>query len=145
MKNLSRPILLILVALYVDLYAAEWSANVYRASVVKVTDGDTIRARVSIWPQQTVDTAIRVRDLDTPELKGKCENERGMARMAKARAELLMPVGSIVTLSNVDADKFGGRHDADVKLSDGRKLADVLVADGLARRYDGKGKRKGWC
>jgi endonuclease YncB( thermonuclease family) len=42
--------------------------NVYEGRVVRVIDGDTIRVAIGIWPDEEV-TAIRVRGVDTPELK----------------------------------------------------------------------------
>jgi hypothetical protein len=43
----------------------------------------------------------------------------------------------------VEPDKFAGRVDADV-IVDGRPIAAVLVAEGLARPYTG-GARQSWC
>lgn len=126
------------------LAAAVYLANVYEATVMRVVDGDTVRVRVTLWHDQVLTTSIRVRDIDTPELKGKCENERGMARMAKARVEQLLPAGSKVKIGKVAPDKYGGRYDADVRTSDDKSLGEILIADGLARRYGG-GKRAGWC
>jgi len=48
-----------------------------------------------------------------------------------------------VQLMLVEPDKFAGRVDADV-IVDGRPIAAVLVAEGLARPYTG-GARQSWC
>jgi endonuclease YncB( thermonuclease family) len=113
----------------------------FLALVLLVNDGDTFKARVQVWDGVEVVTAVRLRGIDTPEIKGKCASEKAAALRAKARlAELL--TGSVQLLF-VEPDKFAGRVDADV-IVDGRPIAAVLVAEGLARPYAG-GARQSWC
>ena len=115
--------------------------GVFAALVLSVTDGDTFRARIPVWDNVEVVTAVRVRGIDTPEIKGKCPAEKAAALAAKARlAELL---NGPVQLSHVDPDKYAGRVDADVTVN-GQSVAAVLIAEGLARPYTG-GARQGWC
>lgn len=116
----------------------------YSARITRVIDGDTVQGSVTIWVDQTVTTSIRLRGVDTPELKGACDSERAAAVKAKALVESLLPVGSVATLTNVGPDAYRGRIDADITLADGRMLAHVLIAEGLARPYDG-GKKSSWC
>ena len=75
-----------------------------------------------------IETSIRVLGVDTPELRGKCDSERNKARVLK----------------KVKPDKYAGRHDAEIWLSDGRSLGDLLIGAGLAREYHGAA-RSGWC
>jgi len=117
---------------------------VYQASVVRVVDGDTVNVRVRIWLNQELSASIRVRNVDSPEINGKCVSESALAQKAKAFTAHLLPVGSTITLTNVKPDKFGGRFDADVFTPDGQALSDLLIASGMTRIYDG-GKREGWC
>lgn len=124
------------------LFAA--ATNSYQATVLRVIDGDTIRVSIEIWHEQTVITSIRVRGVDTPELKGKCEEERALARKAREFTSTLLSAGSRITLTKIAPDKYGGRYDADVTIIDGRELAAVLIESGLARPYKGE-KRGGWC
>lgn len=126
------------------LFAAFITLTAYDASVVRVVDGDTVNVRIAIWIDQELSASIRVRGIDTPELKGQCVSERALAQMALAHAGYLLPAGARVVLSNVGADKFGGRYDADLRVPDGRMLAAVMIEAGLARAYKG-GKRAGWC
>lgn len=114
----------------------------FLASVVSVTDGDTFRARVPVWDGVEIVTAVRIRGIDTPEIHGKCPAERAAALAAKDRLEFLLSSGD-VQLLHVQPDKFSGRVDADVTVR-GKPVADVLIAEGLARPYTG-GARKGWC
>lgn len=125
------------------LAAAEFLSE-YPAQVVRVIDGDTVAVHVYPWPGVIVETRIRLLGVDTPELRGKCEAEKAKAREAKATVAKLLPVGSTVQIRNVKQDKYAGRHDADVILTDGRNLSEILIRSGLARSYDG-GQRSGWC
>ena len=51
----------------------------FLALVLSVTDGDTFRARVEVWPGMEVQTAVRILGIDTPELHGKCQEEKDAA------------------------------------------------------------------
>jgi len=42
----------------------------YYATVVRVIDGDTLEVRVNLWPGLVAEYAVRVRDIDAPELRG---------------------------------------------------------------------------
>lgn len=119
-------------------------SNVYEARVVNVIDGDTIRVAIAIWHNQVLTTSIRVRGVDTPELRGKCAEERALALKAKQFVRELLPPGARVTLTRVAPDKYGGRYDADVQTPDGTAVAASLIAAGLARQYHGA-SRAGWC
>ena len=114
------------------------------AVVDYVLDGDTFAAAVNVAPDIAISVRVRLINVDTPELKGECPAEINLANRAKLRATDLLPKGTIVDLQNIKDDKYLGRIDANVFLPDGRDLGDVLVSEGLARRYDG-GKRNGWC
>ena len=116
----------------------------YPATVTSVYDGDTLRADVRVWPGATLDTGVRIRGIDTPELRGKCEAEKELARQAREIArQWVKDAGRVVVLRNVKRGKYAGRVVADVVSSD-ESLADVLLRNGVARRYGG-GKREGWC
>jgi endonuclease YncB( thermonuclease family) len=100
-----------------------------------VIDGDTIRYN---------GIKIRLADIDAPEVfSPQCASERALGERAALRLVALMNEGP------VQMARDGGR-DEDVygrKLRtlwrDGRSLGDTLVAEGLARRWDGA--RRGWC
>ena len=115
--------------------------GVFAALVLSVTDGDTFRARIPVWDNIDVVTAVRIRGIDTPEIKGKCPAEKAAALEAKARLAVLLN-GAII-VSEIKPDKYSGRVDADVTV-DGKSVAAILIAEGLARPYTG-GARQGWC
>ena len=130
--------------------AAERLAGPLPAQVVSVLDGDTLEVRVHIWLGQDLRTRVRLAGIDAPELKGKCDRERDLAR--RARAYLLArldPVDAgagagMVRLRDVRYGKFAGRVLARVETLDGTDLGQGLLAAGLARPYDGR-RRASWC
>jgi micrococcal nuclease len=85
---------------------------------------------------------VRVLGVDTPELRGACDDERALARVAQAKLRELLPVGARVELRELQFDKYG-RSLADVWVG-GARLSELLIGAGVARPYDG-GKREGWC
>jgi endonuclease YncB( thermonuclease family) len=116
---------------------------VYPADTLRIIDGDTFEARVRVWPGLDVDTKVRLRDVDAPELHARCDDELARAQAARTALESMLADGG-VTLSRVGIDKYGGRVDAAVAT---RTIADVsaaLLNGGFARAYDG-GKRGSWC
>ncbi len=56
------------------------------ADVVSVYDGDTLTVDAHPWPQITVRTSVRVDGIDAPEIRGKCDSEKAMAREARELA-----------------------------------------------------------
>lgn len=111
--------------------------------VIDVLDGDTLSVRLHVWIGQQVETSVRIAGIDTPEMKGKCEKERGMARAARSELENLLSTGDIV-LTDIRLEKYAGRVLAKAHTSAGISIAEHLIAKGLARPYAGK-KRLGWC
>ena len=130
--------------------AGERLAGPLPAWVVSVIDGDTLEVRVHIWLGQDLNTRVRLAGIDAPELHGKCDREKNLARRARdyllAR---LVPVeaeagAGEVRLREVRYGKFAGRVLARVETLDGTDLGQGLIAAGLARPYDGRG-RASWC
>jgi endonuclease YncB( thermonuclease family) len=111
--------------------------------VIRTIDGDTFEARVHLSPGLDVTTHVRLRGIDAPELKARCEKELRMAEAASGALRNLLAEGE-VTISNVGPDKYQGRVDADVATRRTPNVAAALLAGGFARAYDG-GRRSGWC
>ena len=117
--------------------------TVYPAEVVRIIDGDTFQARVQVWPGLSVDTKVRLRGIDAPELHARCADEYAKAQAARAALETMLAAGG-VTISRVGIDKYGGRVDAAVATRDTADVSAALLNGGLARSYDG-GRRGSWC
>jgi len=117
--------------------------TMYPAEVVRVIDGDTFQARVQVWPGLSVDTKVRLRNIDAPELHARCADELKKAEAARAALDMILAAGG-VTISRVGIDKYGGRVDALVATRDTADVSTALLNGGWARSYDG-GRRGSWC
>ena len=113
------------------------------AEVRRALDGDTLGVSARIWLGQEVETKVRLEGVDAPELRGACEAERAAARAARAWLDAQL-AGAAVRLVDVRFDKYGGRVLARVLDPQGRDVGAALVAEGLARAYDGR-RREPWC
>lgn len=99
-----------------------------------VVDGDTFWLR---------GTKIRIADIDTPELSPpRCEWERQRGMAAKQRLLEILNSGPIVLRSTPrDEDRFGRK--LRVVFHGDRSVGDILIAEGLARKWEGS--RRSWC
>ncbi len=111
--------------------------------MLRIIDGDTFEARVRVWPGLDVDTKVRLRGIDAPELHARCADEHSKAEAARAALETLLADGG-VAISRVGIDKYGGRVDALVSTRNTEDVSAALLNGGWARSYDGK-KRGAWC
>lgn len=141
---MARPYLFIAILLLAPVpgIAAEVIPGPVHAEVVSVYDGDTFTADAHPWPQITTRVSVRVNGVDTPEIRGKCPAEKEKAKAARDFVKTTLK-GANITLRNVKLGKYAGRVIADVFVN-GAPLAEVLIAAGLARPYEG-GAREGWC
>jgi micrococcal nuclease len=90
---------------------------------VRVIDGDTFEYE---------GVRIRIADIDTPEMRGRCDAEEALARRARRRLEALLREGPFeLRRLGRDEDRYGRK--LRVVIRDGRSLGDRLVAEGLAR------------
>lgn len=112
------------------------------ATVLSVLDGDTFLAEAHVWPGQVIEVNIRVRGIDAPEMKSRCQAEHAAA--LKARDALADLVGSRVRISNIGSAKYYGRVLADVETQSGEFVAGQMLERALVRPYKG-GRRAGWC
>ena len=99
-----------------------------------VVDGDTFWFRSE---------TIRIADIDAPEISPpRCAREARLGEAAKLRLLALLNGGGFALERGWrDEDRYG-RKLRTVK-RDGRSLGEQLVAEGLARRWDGA--RRPWC
>lgn len=112
--------------------------------VLSVYDGDTFRVNLSgLHPIIGDNIAIRVADIDSPELRSHCKSEKVMANKAKQFVVHSLETGKVVTLRNARRGKYF-RIIAEVYI-DGISLAETLLEKGLAIEYNGKKKRTNWC
>jgi endonuclease YncB( thermonuclease family) len=122
--------------------AAEELPGPVEAAVVRVVDGDTIEFSAQIWIGLSLTASVRIRGIDTPEMRGECPEEKALA--AAARDLLAELAGPSIRLTHIADDKYAGRVLANVASADGADLAIGMIVRGYARPYDG-GARGSWC
>ena len=93
-------------------------APITEGYVLKVYDGDTITIafRLPYEGSALYRSSVRLNGIDAPEIKGKNEDEKKAAQIAKHALETLI-LEKIVTLKNIQTEKYG------------RILADVYIGD----------------
>jgi endonuclease YncB( thermonuclease family) len=118
-------------------------AGPVEARVISVLDGDTLRAAAFVWPGHEVTVNVRIRGIDAPEMKSRCEAERRAALAARAALVAMVGPGA-VRLRAVGGGKYYGRVVADVEAADGTAVGAALLSLNLVRPYGG-GRRAPWC
>jgi micrococcal nuclease len=108
-----------------------------------VYDGDTFFVTIKQWPNIIGENIpIRLKGVDTPEMKGACYQEILKAREAKKFTVQRLRSAKKVELKNMNRDKYF-RIDADVFI-DGKNLAQELINNRLGVSYSG-GVKIDWC
>lgn len=117
---------------------------------VYVLDGDTV-----VINQER----IRLDGIDAPELKGKCENEKRLAKEAHYRLAELID-GSRLVVERVPVRPRMGEFGLEQKfktdrygrtlaplIANGQDVGDAILRDGLARKWTKKwdGRDEPWC
>jgi len=123
---------------------------IYRAKLDRVIDGDTIDVIVDLGFDVTIKRRLRLKGVNTPELRSKDPDERRNALAAKEYVETTLYDNELVietfkTRSGKDRRTFG-RYVADVFIdvhtvdtnidSDLVSLSEMLVAKGLAEEVN---------
>jgi len=111
-------------------------APIEKGIVIKVYDGDTITFVSKLpYPKSPLYRfSVRLNGIDCPEMKGKDENEKQCAQIAKQEMSDLI-LNKIVTLKNVEIEKYG-RILADVYIGD-LHLNKHMIEKRLAVTYNG--------
>ena len=122
------------------------TTSTLNAEYVSNYDGDTVTvALADACLPLFSEMSIRVRGVDTPEIRGKCDQEKLLAKQASSFVRDLLSQNSF-RLTDVEKGKYF-RLVATIMVNiDGDEvdLADLLVTHGMGRSYDG-GKRLPWC
>jgi micrococcal nuclease len=101
------------------------------SAFMKPYDGDTLRLK------------LRLADIDTPEIKGDCQNESKLALVARDHSFHFI-TSYRVTITVVGKGYYG-RPLVRVVRSDGLSLSDSLIKEGLAVPYVKGLKDNPWC
>lgn len=113
-------------------------------TLIAVIDGDTFRSDIVGWsPIVAENIRVRVRGVDSPDIRGKCKQEKMLARKARSFAARLLWTAQNIEMRAIECDKYF-RLLADV-VFDGQDLAAALIESDHGRPYTGKQKRPDWC
>ncbi len=108
----------------------------YKAKVLDWIDGDTMRVKIDLGFHCEKTEKIRLARINAVELNADTGYKVRQARSARYQAELLCPLGSIVTIETSKLKK--GRYDryiAEVEI--GRKnISDELLRMGVVKKYE---------
>jgi endonuclease YncB( thermonuclease family) len=107
-----------------------WQA---KAEVLKVTDGDTFKARIDLGWKLSIEAYVRVEGINCPELPTR------EGQQALTAAQALLPPGAVVTLESKRLDKYG-RSQANVVLPDGQDYATLMLNGGHAKPANASGE-----
>tara|TARA_B100000989_G_C19430878_1_gene422996 strand:- start:426 stop:788 length:363 start_codon:yes stop_codon:yes gene_type:complete len=110
---------------------------IYTATLIGCYDGDTCKVRFEDSPEILAEQSFRFDGFDTPELRGKCQEEKDLAKLAKQETLSYMENVGVVYATG-ERGKYGRL------LVTVPELQESLISKGLAKPYDG-GKRQGWC
>jgi len=101
---------------------------------VRVIDGDTF---------DYGGVRVRIANIDTPEVHGRCAYETELATRATARMRALLAAGpfELHSAAGRDEDPYGRK--LRIVTRGGQSLGNMLVAEGLARTWTGR--REPWC
>ncbi len=141
-----KTIIIIFLILFSTLsYAKDISyGSFYTVEYVKTIDGDTITVNLNqLHPLIGKNINIRINGIDTPELRGKCFNEKFLALEAKMFVNEKLNTTNRLYLKNVKRGKYF-RIVADVVIDEGY-LSELLLDNMLAVPYNGGTKTANWC
>jgi len=144
-----RKQVLTFLLIFVTLLQAESLKNkdygsVIVSEVTSIYDGDTFRVNIEgLHDLIGHRIGICVNGIDTPEMRGRCQQEKELARKAKQYTVSALRGAKKIELRNMKRGKYF-RIVADVYI-DGKNLTDSLIKNKLGVPYDGGTKQKDWC
>jgi len=118
----------------------EFTFPINGGRVIKVYDGDTITiaAKLPFDNSPLYRLSVRLNGIDTPEIKGKTEDEKIAAKQVKDALSVLI-LNKRVNLKNIQTEKYG-RILADVYIGE-LHINQWLITEKYAVKYDGGTKK----
>lgn len=118
----------------------EFTFPIKGGRVIKCYDADTITiaSKLPYNESPLYRLSVRLNGIDAPEIKGKSEEEKEVAKQARDFVSNLV-LNKYVRLENVESEKYG-RILADVYIGDVH-VNELLVKERYAVKYDGGTKR----
>ena len=113
------------------------------SKVISIYDGDTLRVNIDSFPDIVgKNIRIRIKGIDAPEIKGKCQREIDLAIMARDYLRNAINQSSQIELRNIERGKYF-RIVGELYI-DGENISNNLIKRKLAYYYNG-GKKSSWC
>ena len=113
------------------------------SKVISIYDGDTLRVNIDSLPDIVgKNIRIRIKGIDAPEIKGKCQKEIDLAIMARDYLRNAINQSSQIELRNIERGKYF-RIVGELYI-DGQNISNNLIKRKLAYYYNG-GKKSSWC
>jgi micrococcal nuclease len=108
----------------------------YKAKLNRIIDGDTFVLAIDVGFEITINTHVRVLDLDTPEIfHSSCKAEKIHGFEAKLKASMLLQ-GKELTILTKKKGKYG-RYLADIFIEpEGLNFADEMRKAGFQKKKD---------
>lgn len=118
----------------------EFTFPITGGQVIKVYDGDTITiaTKLPFIDSPLYRLSVRFNGIDTPEIKGKTEDEKNAAKSARDALSNLI-LNKVVVLKNIQSEKYG-RILAEVYL-DELCINEWMIQQRYAVKYDGGTKK----
>jgi endonuclease YncB( thermonuclease family) len=118
----------------------EFTFPIQGGRVIKVYDGDTITiaAKLPFDNSPLYRLSVRLNGIDTPEIKGKTDDEKTAAKQVKDALSNLI-LNKRVSLKNIQTEKYG-RILADVYIGE-LHINQWLITEKYAVKYDGGTKK----
>lgn len=109
----------------------------YQVTVTRIVDGDTIDCDIDLGFDQWIRNArVRLKGVDTPEVRTRDLVEKEFGFLAQERVEQLMELGSQVLLNSKEYRREGfGRILGDFQLPNGAWLTETLLSERLAVKW----------
>ncbi len=133
--------------------------TIYKASLIKVIDGDTVKLQLELYPGLSKIVNLRIQGIDTPESRnGMKANQRiseceiALGKQAKAHASKVLKNSPLLKVSDLDPSKskYAGRINGKLWfVPQGAKYAApmdfglYMINQSLAKPYQG-GAREPW-
>lgn len=115
-----------------------------KATYINNYDGDTVRMDIpGLHPLIGQNISIRIRGIDTPEIRGKCSQEKVKAKKAKRRVRELLVNAKSIIVAQMSRGKYF-RIIATIT-ADGVDIGRTLLKEKLAVQYFGGKKMARWC
>jgi len=113
------------------------------SKVISVYDGDTIRVNIDSFPDIIgKNIRIRLKGIDTPEIKGKCQKEIDLAIMARDYLKTTINKSNQIELRNIERGKYF-RIVGDLYL-DNTNISELMIKRKLGYKYL-DGRKRNFC